>query len=93
MKTGYVLATSLVLCASNASFAQFVAAGKISSVDVNAGTMRITVKSVSREGPARPKEFKVSDKAAFVSLKPGDSVTFTSKKVGGVLTIEKISKQ
>lgn len=93
MKIRTVLAMAFLLCVTNASFAQFVTSGKVASANSSEGTINIIVKSVSAEGPPAPTEFKVLDKAAFVSVRPGDLVTFTSKNVNGVLTISRIAKQ
>ncbi len=72
--------------------ATHVGRGKVISVDIQAGTLKLTHDPIkSLKWPKMTMDFKAHDPAILKGLKPGDQVDFELVKMDGRYQITKIS--
>jgi Cu/Ag efflux protein CusF len=94
-KTGITLLAIAALSLAGTAYAQEAMKGEIAAANEATGTISIKQNSgtVGSGSTAAATEFKVQDGLLFNAVKPGDKVTFTAEKVGGVMTIKKLTKE
>jgi len=87
-----MLAT-IVLALASAVYAQETLKGEVATIDEASGKIGIKLSgTVGASDSTSPTVFKVEDGLIFNAVKPGDKVSFTSERVGDVMTIKKLTK-
>ena len=84
----------LALSIASAAYAQEALKGKVVTVDKESKKIGITLSgTVGSSDATAPTPFKVQDARMFKAIKPGDKVSFTAEREGGVMTIKEITKE
>ena len=85
---------AVALSLASAAYAEEALKGEIATVDRASGIIGIKlIGTVGSSDATAPTPFKVQDASMFKAVKPGDKVSFTSERVGGVLIIKNLTKE
>ncbi len=95
MVTNRITASAIIaLVLANAAYAQEALKGEVVTVDKASKQIGVRFTgTVGSSDETAPTPFKVQDARIFNTLKPGDKITFTVKRLNGVLTIKELTKK
>jgi len=92
--TRITVSAIVALSMASAAYAQEALKGEVVTVDKASKKIGIKLSgTVGSSDATAPTPFKVQDARVFNVVKPGDKVSFTAERVGGVMTIKELTKE